>query len=199
MKIIIILLSFTLDPPGCGCNFMSVERMNVLLGNIVLVPNPGPTTTITSAQIVIPDLKFLCSGRVDHFIAGGDFVPNYGSHAEIQIWRPIGESTYAKQSGSKFVVFSLSADDLYILTSDPPLYFESGDILGLFQPASFLTQFTINFDSQGNSTNYYVPLDSSQTISLVDNIDTATAGVFSHIGLPLVSVVVSVVVSELAK
>ena len=57
---------FTTDPPGCGCGFMSVERMRILRG----LETVGSTTNPAQRRQITPDIKFTCDGMITKWIVG---------------------------------------------------------------------------------------------------------------------------------
>ena len=62
--IINTLFDCTADPPVCGCGFMSVERMRILLGWETV----GSATNPDQRQQIIPDIKFTCDGMITKWI-----------------------------------------------------------------------------------------------------------------------------------
>ena len=54
---------------------------------------------------------------------------------ELQIWRGSGEDTYDKIASTELTATAESPNQLYSGTIDPPLQFQSGDVLGMYLPS----------------------------------------------------------------
>ena len=178
------------DPPDCGCGFMSQERINSLMGDVLVPPGVERDRSVNGIQIVFPDINFLCSGQVNYFIMGATWKNDDGHSPELQIWRPSGENTYQKLSGTTIAPVSISNDGIYVYTVNPPVPFQPGDILGLFQPALSDSRLSVDFDIAGTALNYYVPVEIDQVTPSLSTIDVNGEGVMSQIGLPLITMVV---------
>ena len=84
-------------------------------------------------QRIFPDITFTCNGTVTKWIVGAGTGGGGSPPSELQIWMRSG-SDYAKV-GSTQLTAQLPTSDLnvfeYILS--PPLGFQEGDILGVYQ------------------------------------------------------------------
>ena len=169
---------------------MSQERINALMGDILVPPGVERDRSVNGIEMVFPDIKFLCSGHVNHFIMGARWKSILGHSPELQIWRPSGETTYQKLSGTTIAPVDISSDGIYIFAVDPPVLFEPGDILGVFQPALSVSRLSVDFDIAGAAMNYYVPVENDRVSPSLSTIDVNGEGVMSQMGLPLITVVV---------
>ena len=171
-----LLIVVSTDPPGCGCGFMSAERVYALLGIPEL--NTGYINEFDGQQLIFPDITFACSGVVVKWIVGGEW--NGGrNNPEVQIWRLSGGSTYEKIHSTLVLVTNEENDQVYEVVVDPPLSFQHGDILGLFQPDRG-TGLQVEYDSAGDSVYYY-------NSEMVEVFDTADDYVKIRTGIPLVT------------
>ena len=90
------LFDCTADPPGCGCGFMSVARMRILLG----LDTVGSAINPAQRQQITPDIKFTCDGMITKWIVGADWVGRDSFYPELQVWRNIGNDVYQKRNGT---------------------------------------------------------------------------------------------------
>ena len=84
-------------------------------------------------QRIFPDINFTCSGNLTKWIVGGTVGNRIGG--EVQIWRRnIGsENDYTKVDSSVLPATNSNNDNVYEHIPDPPLEFQEGDILGVYQ------------------------------------------------------------------
>ena len=89
-------------------------------------------------QRVFPDINFTCSGNLTKWIVGG----TVGSalRGEVQIWRRNygSENDYTKVGYSILNATDPDNDHVYEHIPDPPLEFQEGDILGVYQQYELL-------------------------------------------------------------
>ena len=176
-------LCISTDPPDCGCGFMSVERMNRLLGIQVSTDKK----TYKEKQLIMPDIQFICRGEVVKWIMGGKW--NNGQHyPELQIWRPSGGTTYQRMSSTTIAAAVKRDDNVYEFIPDPPIPFQPGDVLGVFQPSKYNSRLQVDYDNDGSSVYYYIDTDEDQLVSSHTTFDTTHEDVETQRALPLVSV-----------
>ena len=102
---------------------------------------------------------------------------------ELQIWRFSRESVYQKVNGT---LLNVEGDDVYEYTVDPPLAFQPGDVLGLFQPDLDESVLQLEYNRNGGSVYYTQYLfESGYSSNMLFNI--SGEHVSSRIGVPLVS------------
>ena len=84
-------------------------------------------------QRVFPDINFTCSGNLTKWIVGGTVGNALGG--EVQIWRRNNgsENDYTKVGYSILNATDPDNDNVYEHIPDPPLEFQEGDILGVYQ------------------------------------------------------------------
>ena len=82
---------------------------------------------------VFPDINFTCSGNLTKWIVGGTVGNALGG--EVQIWRKNNgsENDYTKVGYSILNATDPDNDNVYEHIPDPPLEFQEGDILGVYQ------------------------------------------------------------------
>ena len=79
-------------------------------------------------------------------------------------------------------------DDVYEFIPDPPIPFQPGDVLGVFQPSRDNSRLQVDYDSGGSSVYYYIETDEDQVVSSHITFDTTHEDVETQTALPLVSV-----------
>ena len=84
-------------------------------------------------QRVFPDINFTCSGNLTKWIVGGT-VGNLAG-GEVQIWRRNNgsENDYTKIGYTVLNATDPDNDRVYEHIPDPPIEFQEGDILGVYQ------------------------------------------------------------------
>ena len=114
----------------CTNGFMSLERMNQVIGNFVVGAN-------WDRQVIVPEINFTCSGRVQTLMFGTSWFRDYTQYPEFQIWRPLeGEDNVYQLVGQISVENQQQVSgQIYQLQGESLLQFEPGDILGFNQPA----------------------------------------------------------------
>ena len=172
------------DTPDCVCGFMSVERVYALFEYIRV--RRRRIRSFRSQLVIFPHIMFTCGGQVTKWIMGGRLRSTGKEFPELQIWRPSGNNTY--QIVNSTIIFELSHEDdnVYEYTVDPPLSFQSGDTLGLFQPESFESLLQLDYDRYRGSV-YYFPYLSRSVDANNSYFDINSEDVFSRTGIPLVS------------
>ncbi|CAI8055763.1 hypothetical protein GBAR_LOCUS30408 [Geodia barretti] len=137
------------DGDGCTRGFMSLDRMDRLLGNI------GTQRVFSNNfQVVYPEVGFTCSGSIRSWVFGAQWEGGESFFTELQIWRPTGNGVYTKVGYTTIIVNEPAA--LYEYPLSLPLAFQAGDVLGYYQPEPSLSQLNLLFieDGRENQLGY---------------------------------------------
>ena len=126
---------------ACTSGFMSVERMDAVLGNL------GDTFKENDFQGIFPEVGFTCSGTLLSWVFGAKWEGNSQSFTEIQIWRPVGEDGVFRKVGSTTIMTPQNQSNLYYYPLSSPLAFQAGDVLGYYQPPSENSQLRLLFEN----------------------------------------------------
>ena len=143
-------------------------------------------------QRIIPQLNFTCNGSITKWIfaASWNGGTNRDLYPELQIWRPIGSGSYMKIQSST-VNSARDFTNRYEYIPNPPLDFQVGDIVGIYQPLQSRSRLYLQY-YQGNVysqlINYYFQTSTLQ----FQNFSTSEPGVMSESILPLVTVEVNI-------
>ena len=138
-------------------------------------------------QWIMPDISFTCNGSITMWIVGARWNNDVGNQIEypnLQIWRRrsqentlydrIRETNLNDATGE-------NRNQLYIFSLNPPLEFQTGDILGLYQPREHRSRLIAYLDTSSGPSNYYEN-------SPLTTFTTASRRVRTQNALPLVTV-----------
>ena len=123
-------------------------------------------------QRLFPDIQFTCNGILSKWIVGvRNRVGRFDEMPELQIWRKREGNTYTKVY---FGLLSSSNNDSstvreYIL--NPPIEFQEGDILGVYQPQEDRSDLLIYYQDNDGPNNYAIDTDVSLSSFTLGNID----------------------------
>ncbi len=129
--------------------------------------------TRPAEQRVIPSINFTFHGVLKSWT----FVAEWGTSGtqlpEIQVWRKNENSSrYSRVQSSNANTHLIHTGYLsvYQCELDPPLTFQSGDIVGIFQPPRDSSQLSILYSEEPTLANYVISTVSPlETIALSDN------------------------------
>ena len=95
---------------------------------------------------------------------------------------------YAKVGNTTLIVAESNASQLYEIAVEPSLPFQTGDILGIFQPSGSRSRLRILYSTgSGNPRNYVVRLSGSVTEPSLETFSTSSSGISQESALPLVT------------
>ena len=129
-------------------------------------------------QRIIPGIKFTCAGTLTKWIIGAQRTLTQATNPQnlqLQIWRRQGSSnTYDRTTFSDITAMNATDDlNVYEYIPNPPLEFQTNDILGLYQPRIRDTQVVVYYQRGGGPLNYRStqnsPLTSTQASGGNDN------------------------------
>ena len=120
---------------GCTSGFMELELLNRRAEKI---PGGGEGTGggLDNEFRLILSESFSCSGILTSLLLVGTVRGGRNQYPEIQIWRNTGSNTYTR-NGSKHIKLNLgdfSPDGVLRYNLTTPISFQSGDVLGVYQP-----------------------------------------------------------------
>ena len=116
-------------------------------------------------QRLFPNITFTCNGSITKWIVGAG-TGTKASLPELQIWNTRGTS-YTKAS------FSLIPSNATIISNDvveyipnPPLEFQEGNILGVYQPQVSKSALVVYYQERDGPVNYEEGNDPLSTVTL---------------------------------
>ena len=170
-----IILYYRADDPAnaasCTRDFVSPGVIPLLALIGIVRPN--------NQQIVFPSHIFTSDGSITGWTLAAQWVDEAGRNRfpELQIWRRrmSNPNIYDRIASTLLTAALESSNQLYSDTIDPPLPFQSGDVLGMYLPidgsngARLLVNFGIHAGSLYETRNIAVPLSSIVLGQEVDN------------------------------
>ena len=127
-------------------------------------------------QRIIPGIRFTCTGTLTKWIIGAKrTLTQATNHPQLQIWRRIQGSsiTYSRTTFSVITALNATSDlNVYEYIPNPPLEFQTNDVLGLYQPHISNTQTVVYYQWRGGPQNFLVgtlPLSRRLVTVTVDN------------------------------
>ena len=111
-------------------------------------------------QRLFPDIRFTCNGLISKWIVGAGIVGNSStSLTELQIWRrdSIKENRFTKVNYSilPLTMQAIGSNvNVYEYAPNPPLEFQDGDILGVYQPGQQDSQLAVYYQENDGPENY---------------------------------------------
>lgn len=136
-------------------------------------------------HMIFPHITFTCSGEVVQWIVAGKWNNgNRQKYPELQIWRPSGGAAYVKMNSTALSPDERENDDVYEYRVEPPLPFQPGDVLGVWQPHRADSRLQVRYDNAGDSVYYYTTGATGNS----NSFDTTANGVATETDVPLVTV-----------
>ena len=131
---------------------------------------------------LFPDITFTCNGSISKWIVGGTMDNNQNRMPELQLWRNTGGNIYTRIGFTRLPARPLVNNTTEYIPN-PPLQFQEGDILGVYQPRNDESTFVIynqEFDGPANYQEGNSPLFAG-TLGSPDHYDypLVTAEVFA--------------------
>ena len=105
-------------------------------------------------QRLFPDIQFTCNGLITKWIVGAQARTNRTRMPELQIWRNVSGNTFTKISSSLLIPNETDNSNVHEYTPNPPLMFQDGDILGVYQPEDSQSQLVLYYQDNTGPVNY---------------------------------------------
>ena len=149
MNLRLFLFHNNTDSPSCTSNFLSRSALrqgalNVNINTIIIRDNQ---------QRLFPDITFTCNGSITNWIIGAS-VGIGALFPELQIWRNTGGASFTKEVFSLISNVTVINNNVVEFTPNPPLEFQEGDILGVYQPLSDDSALVVYYQVSGGPVNY---------------------------------------------
>ena len=148
---------------------------------------------VKANQRLFPEITFTCNGFIAEWIVGAKLQTNIssGQLPELQIWRSMdGGDKYQKVGFNLLTSNTRRVNNLlnvYEYASNPPLKFQKGDILGVYQPVDSEIELSyqindgpINYELDYTDAANIVPLSMQYDYPLV-TVEITTSVSFSSL------------------
>ena len=188
----ILMLKFSIDPPGCSCGFMSVERMRLLLE----LDRMSELMEIEGQQQITPEMRFTCDGIITKLILGVEVQDDESKiFPEIQVWRKSNNTTYRRINGTGISILTANrGSNRRMFVYDTSIPIKSEDILGVFGPQSHDSRFVVLSEETDSPTNYIMSTGNSRNTPYNSlNIQSSLAPPLLQNHRPLVSVEIGII------
>ena len=151
--------------------------------------NINEVLTIQREQRLFPDITFTCNGSITKWIvgAGGDIDSGERHNSQIQLWRRGASNDYHRVGASILTLNQTSHPDVHEYTPNPPLEFQEGDILGVYQPNNDDNVLQLYYQEYTGPFNYLMTYNTNPPPPSSLALVTPTTQLY----YPLVSVIVS--------
>ena len=139
-------------------------------------------------QRIIPGINFTCTGTLTKWIIGARRTVTQATnpqHLQLQIWRQRqgSSNTYDRTTFSNITALNVTDDlNVYEYIPNPPLEFQTNDILGLYQPRISDTEVVVYYQEGSGPQNFMRPNQDSAEYTTRNGSDN---------DLPLVTVEVN--------
>ena len=172
--------------------FLNEEALRIAV-DVYATNNTYNVRTRCSHQRIIPGIRFTCTGMLTKWIIGAQrTLTQSTNYPQLQIWRQSGSSNNLFDRINFSDITDLNATDdlnVYEYIPNPPLQFQTNDLLGLFHsPCSADTQAVVYYLEGGGPQSYVLFGQNSALTSF--NIDSAQTQTVTA-ELPLVAVEVN--------
>ena len=150
---------------------------------------PDTSRTRNQAQRIIPSLRFDCDGEITKWIVRASWRSNRNAQLfpDLQLWRNSSRNgVYTKVGNTTLIAAESNASQLYEIAVEPSLPFQTGDILGIFQPRRSRLRVLYGTGS-GTPVNFFVTPARSVTEPSLETFSTSSSGVSQESALPLVT------------
>jgi len=155
------------------------------LGAQTCVNNPnvdqrGDVSIGSERQVIVPNARFNCNGRITNIRVSMDFEAFSGNLPQFQVWHPtsLNSSMYNKTHevqlpSGNFIFAGMLSTSYYMaslsLDSNNQIKFQSGDIIGYYQPSN--PRRSLRSMQTSGYTSYSNTIVSPSTLIDINNVD----------------------------
>ena len=138
-------------------------QLDLLRKNAELIQNGRQSTDRLSNELrLFPSMTFNCSGHITGLLLGADirWSPSIKNrYPEVQIWRNVFASDQFIRQASQEIRLNpggdFSPDGVLQYTLAPPISFQSGDVLGVYQPPEHESVVRLYYAGSNNASDSY--------------------------------------------
>ena len=160
---------------------MTDDRIDVFL------ERTGSIAHTENWQLLLPQVGFTCNGILKGIVYGAEYIQmQMNQHPKLQIWRPVGNTTY--KLVSQYTLIAPSTRPGLVGNYDLPFNFDfqTGDVIGYHQPNIMISQFTLMVEAVDDESLQcaYATTDPNSLFSTLDVeglLLTCSLNVFLHL------------------
>ena len=106
---------------------------------------------------LVPHVNFSCSGNLTSLLIGATVRRKGHQYPQIQLWRTVDRNLYTRQESQviKLAIGDFSPDGVLQYNLTTPIQFQSGDVLGIYQPLKSVSAASIYYSIDTSSPNTY--------------------------------------------
>lgn len=118
----------------------------------------GRTVTRQREQVIVPEIKFTCSGTLSKWIFVAESISGHrkNRYPELQVWRPQSTEIYDIVHTIPITPESTSQTNVYTHTISTPIQYQAGDVLGIYHPPADASAYKIYSVEHGGPDNYHM-------------------------------------------
>ena len=178
-----VLLYYSADNDACLNGFLSETELR----QQTLKVNINGVVSRPRQQRLFPDIQFTCNGSITKWIVGAQTrtVGQTDELPTLQIWRRVRGTNFYTQVGYSRLDTSKNYNSSVVVEyiPNPPLEFQEGDILGVYQPNPDLSKLVFYYQRNTGPSSYgYVGDAPPTSMSLSNDV------MFTKHDYPLVNV-----------
>ena len=177
------------DVPGCGCGFMSVDRVYSLLSST----SPHRSNNIDRRTLLLfPSVTFKCAGEIVRWTVAGRFEEGGELFTELHLWRQMNNSsTLFERLNNSVTVLSHSSDETHVksiheFVPASPVVVQPGYILGIYVPDDSRDE--LEYDREGDTMFMLSKNNNNENQLNSDIFDINGDKVRERSGSPLITV-----------
>ena len=169
LRLVVTSSQFFPPPPGqsmsCSTGFNTQELTTAELFREADLTSALQSTSLKipyEQQRIIPGIPLNCSGAITNWTIGAEWRRGGGRNLfpQLQVWRSTEDGcSYALIGDTKLFVPGGNERPrggyIFSGTPDPAVEFQTGDILGIFQPRESKSRVRVYYDTSTGPTNYY--------------------------------------------
>ena len=143
------LVAVEVSNPECISGFMDIDTLMIKASTLSSILNRQ------GEQAIIPDIGFNCSGLLTSWIILATVESQGTGYPEFQLFRAAQGDQISRANFTVFDERSLVAiaENVYEFRPNPPIQFESGDVLGIFSPPT--PRLSFKYQEVTGPINYY--------------------------------------------
>lgn len=141
----------------------------------------GSSNALNSEFRLVPDMNFCCNGTVTSLLLGVDvrtMTSSRNKYPEVQLWRRSQlNDSYSRQDRQKIRLTprDFSPDGVLVYNLKPPMQFQSGDVLGVYQPQQSDSIVTLYYSVNDSAPDAIQISDANPSLlPLLDSFSTVT-------------------------